>query len=157
MEVCSICTKQRTRVIGGPIYEDNLFYAHHVYNEKGPAFLGYVRLETKRHVPSYAELTSDEARAIGLLTTRLSQALKACVGADHVYVFFYGDHVPHLHLHIFARYPGTPEIYWREHVDEWPNSPKGGSDEVIALSQRLRSFLIDQAPQNPLQPKQAMY
>lgn len=144
METCPICTKHQNQseIIGGPVYEDDLVYAHHVFNKKEPTFLGYVRAETKRHVPSFAELTTAEAQAIGLLTTRLSGALKECVGADHVYVFFYGDHVPHLHLHIFARYPGTPEEYWRERVDEWSDSPKGGADEVAALSQRLRSFLM---------------
>jgi hypothetical protein len=46
-------------------------------------------------------------------------------------------------LHIWARYPGTPEEYWRERVDEWSGSPKGGKDEVVALSQRLRAFLAE--------------
>lgn len=143
MEACPICSKQQGQVVGGVIYEDNLVYTHHVYNKEEPTFLGYVRLETKRHVPSFAELTNAEAQEIGSLTSRLSRALKACTGADHVYVFFYGDHVPHLHLHIWARYPGTPEEYWREHVDEWSGSPKGSRDEVGALSQRLRTFLAE--------------
>jgi len=143
MEACPICSKQQGQVVGGVVYEDELVYTHHIYIDKEPTFLGYVRLETKRHVPSFAELTPAEAQAIGSLTARLSRALKACTGADHVYVFFYGDHVPHLHLHIWARYPGTPEEYWRERVDEWSGSPKGGKDEVVALSQRLRAFLAE--------------
>lgn len=131
---------------GGPIYEDELVYAHHVVarNEE-QSFLGYVRAETKRHVPSFAELTLAEAEAIGRLITRLSRAIKDCTEADHVYVFFYGDHVPHLHLHIFARYPGTPEEYWRERVDEWSGSPKGAAGEVTALCDRLRGSLARQA------------
>lgn len=140
---CPICAKQRGDVVGGPIYQDDLVYAHHVYNAKEPSFLGYVRAETKRHAPSFAELTLEEAQAIGLLVTRLSRALKACAGADHVYAFFYGDHVPHLHIHVFARYPGTPEEFWRERVDEWERSPKGGADEVAALAQRLRAYLAN--------------
>jgi diadenosine tetraphosphate (Ap4A) HIT family hydrolase len=145
MEECPICAKQQGSVIGGPVYEDDLLYAHHVANDEGSTFLGYVRAETKRHVPSYAELTQAEAQALGLLITRLSRALKNCTGADHVYVFFYGDHVPHLHLHIFARYPGTPEEYWRERVGEWPGSAKGGTEEIAALCDRLRSSLASQA------------
>jgi histidine triad (HIT) family protein len=145
VEACPICAKHLGPVTGGPIYEDDLVYAHHVHNDQGKTFLGYVRLETKRHVPSYAELTAAEAQAIGLLTRNLSRALKCSTGADHVYVFFYGDHVPHLHLHIFARYSGTPEEYWRERVDEWPGSPKGGADEIAALCDRLRSSLASNA------------
>jgi histidine triad (HIT) family protein len=141
MDECPICAKHKGPVVGGPVYDDDLLYAHHVYNSQEPSFLGYVRLETKRHVPSFAELTAAEAQAVGLLTARLSCALKDSAGADHVYVFFYGDHVPHLHLHVFARYPGTPEEYWRQRVDEWPGSPKGGADEVATFCDRLRSAL----------------
>ncbi len=142
-EQCPICEKQQGEVIGGPVYQDELVYAHHVYNNDGPTYLGYVRVETRRHAPSFAELTPAEAQAVGLLITRLSRAIKECAGADHVYAFFYGDHVPHLHVHVFARYPGTPEEYWRERVDEWSQSPKGGTDEVTALAQRLRQYLAD--------------
>jgi len=137
---CPICAKQQGEVLGGPIYQDELVYAHHVFNKEGPTFLGYVRAETRRHVASFAELTPHEAQAVGLLIARLSKAIKACTGADHVYAFFYGDHVPHLHVHVFARYPGTPEEYWRERVDEWSQSPKGGAEEVAALAQRLREY-----------------
>lgn len=144
-EDCPICAKQQGAVVGGPIYQDDLVYAHHVYTTNGPTFLGYVRAETKRHAPSFAELTPEEAQAIGLLVARLSRALKECAGADHVYAFFYGDHVPHLHIHVFARYPGTPQEYWRERVDEWPRSPKGGEAEVASLAERLRVYLTDGA------------
>ena len=145
MDNCPICVKQQGSVTGGPIYGDELIFAHHVCGDREDNFLGYVRLETRRHVPSFAELTPVEAQTVGMLTSRLSRALKQCTGADHVYVFFYGDHVPHLHLHIFARYPGTPEEFWRERVDEWSGSPKGGPAEVAALCERLRSALAAQA------------
>ncbi|HEX6541591.1 MAG TPA: HIT family protein [Ktedonobacterales bacterium] len=145
-EECPICAKQQSGdVVGGPIYQDDLVFAHHVFNTKEPTFLGYVRAETKRHVPSFAELTPAEAQAIGMLISRLSRALKECAGADHVYAFFYGDHVAHLHVHVFARYPGTPEEFWRERVDEWSQSPKGGVEEVAALAQRMRAYLADGA------------
>ena len=145
---CPICAKQQGAagtVVGGPIYADDLLYVHHAYMPDKPTFLGFVRLETRRHVPSFAELTPDEAQAIGLMEHRLSRALKECAGADHAYAFFYGDHVPHLHILIWARYPGTPREYWRERVDEWSGSPLGGAEEVAALSQRLRDYLNNQA------------
>jgi histidine triad (HIT) family protein len=143
---CPICAKHQgaDAVVGGPVYEDAMLYAHHVANAQGPTFLGHVRAETRRHIPSFAELTQAEAQALGELIARLSHALKDCTGADHVYVFFYGDHVPHLHLHIFARYPGTPEAYWRERVGEWSGSPTGGAEEIAALCERLRTSLAHQ-------------
>lgn len=145
INACPICAKQQGEVVGGPVYEDELIYAYHVYSSDRPNFLGYVRVETKRHVPSFAELTPAEAQSVGMVISRMSQAIKQCAGADHVYAFFYGDHVPHLHVHVFARYPGTPEEFWRERVDEWPQSPKGGADEVAALCQRMRAYLAETA------------
>src|SRR5690242_20347787 len=143
MEACSICAKHKGSVMGGPIYEDDLVYAHHVYSDQGKTFLGYVRAETKRHVPSFAELTVAEAQAIGLLITRLSSALKACTGAEKVYAVFYGEVTPHLHIHLTARYPGTPAEYLRWNIEDWPATPRGNVHEIAALCQRLRSIVAN--------------
>ena len=32
VENCPICAKQQGEVVGGPVYQDDLVYAHHVYN-----------------------------------------------------------------------------------------------------------------------------
>lgn len=142
MEECPICAKHNGSVVGDPIYQDDLVYARHAFDEdEEKTYLGYVRIETQRHVPSFAELTAAEAQAVGLLVTRLSRALKDGAGADHVYAYFYGDRIPHLHVLLFARYPGTPKEYWRDRMDEWEGSPKGGANEVAAFSDRLRSSL----------------
>jgi hypothetical protein len=42
---------------------------------------------------------------------RLSKALKTCTGAEKVYVEAYYEVVPHLHLLLTARYPGTPQMF----------------------------------------------
>jgi histidine triad (HIT) family protein len=141
MDACPICAKHKGSVVGDPLYQDDLVYAHHAYEDQGESYLGYLRVETQRHVPSFAELTAAEAQAVGLLVTRLSRALKDCAGADHVYVYYYGDRTPHLHVLLFARYPGTPEEYWRDRLYEWSGSPKGGAAEVAVLSDRLRSSM----------------
>ncbi len=144
---CFICRKHRGEIVvpGGAIYEDDLLYASHIGNvqpqEEQPIYLGYLMAETKRHSPDLAGLTNIEAQAIGLLITRLSRALKATEGAEHIYAFVLGDHVPHLHVHIVPRYPGAPREYWGIHVDEWPGAPRGGLQEVIALCERIRTYL----------------
>jgi diadenosine tetraphosphate (Ap4A) HIT family hydrolase len=97
--------------------------------------------ELKRHAPGLADQTDEEARALGMLVAHLSQALKASEGAEHVYALVLGDHVPHLHVHVVARYPGAPREYWGLHVDEWPNAPQGGPEEIEAVCQRLRQAL----------------
>ncbi len=126
---------------GGTIYEDELVYASHYSHDEMPVYLGYLVVQTKRHAPTFADLTDCEAKAVGLLITRLSQALKACVGAERSYVVFFGEVVPHLHVLVTARYPNTPPEYWRTNIYEWPDAPKGGPEEITALCNRLRAYL----------------
>ncbi|TFV34090.1 hypothetical protein E4K10_44375 [Streptomyces sp. T1317-0309] len=49
-----------------------------------------------------------------------------------------GDNVPHLHVHLLPRYPGTPHEYWWQRVDEWPDAPRGGHSKAAAMVERLR-------------------
>jgi diadenosine tetraphosphate (Ap4A) HIT family hydrolase len=58
-----------------------------------------------------------------------------------VYAFVLGDHVPHLHIHLVPRYPGAPPQYYGVQVDEWPEAPRGGPNEIKALCGRLRAQL----------------
>jgi diadenosine tetraphosphate (Ap4A) HIT family hydrolase len=141
---CFVCRKHRGQeaVPGGPIYEDDLLYASHKAAPPGErTYLGWCFVEPRRHAPGLADLTDQEAQAIGWLVTRLSRALKAELGAEHVYAFVLGDHVPHLHVHLIARHPGAPEEYWGVRVDEWPKAPQGDGAEIAVLVARLRTKL----------------
>jgi diadenosine tetraphosphate (Ap4A) HIT family hydrolase len=141
---CFICQKHRGKIAipGGAIYEDHLVYAGHAFSEQGStAYSGYLIAELKRHAPGLAEQTNEEAQALGLLVARLSRALKASEGAEHVYLFVIGHHVPHLHLHLVPRYPGTPHTYWGAQINEWPDAPRGDATEIAALCERLRKWL----------------
>ncbi len=142
---CMICRKHRglVSIPGGAIYEDLLVYAGHAQIRDGQAdaYLGYLMLEPKRHAPGLADLTDEEAQALGLLEARLSRALIASEGGEHVYALVLGDRVPHVHIHLVPRYPGAPQEYWGVHVDEWPEAPRGGPAEIEALCTRLRDHL----------------
>jgi len=143
VENCWICNLQQGRapVPGGAIYEDDLVYAHHAHFGEGPDYLGDLVMETKRHTPDFASLTPAEAQAAGSLIARLSSALKACTGAEKVYVTFYGEATSHLHVFLTARYPGAPAEYLRWNAKDWPDAPRGDEGEIAALSQRLRDAL----------------
>ena len=145
MNACIFCDIQqgRTPLTGGPIYEDDLVFAQHAHFDDGPNYLGSLVIETRRHTPDFADLTPTEAQATGLLIARLSHALKVCTGAEKVYVEFYGEVTPHLHVFLTARYPGTPAEYLRWNVENWPDAPRGGVEEITALCQRLRAALED--------------
>jgi|SRR5258706_4978500 len=141
---CFVCRKHRGEIVipGGAIYEDDVLYVGHLYLQEGQnTYLGYLMVEPKRHAPGLADLTDTEAQAIGLMVTRLSRALKVSEGAEHIYEWVLGHHVPHLHIHIVPRYPGTPDEYWGTRTDEWPDAPHGGPEEIAALCARLRSYL----------------
>lgn len=136
---------------GGAIYEDELVLAHHVYDESdgdGNAhYLGALMLQTKRHA-TLAELTDDEARAIGWLAAHLGRALIICARAEKVYAYSFGEAYDHLHLFVVARYPGAPAEYVRLRAREWPGAPRGGTRDIAALSDWLRATL-DSAMEQP--------
>jgi histidine triad (HIT) family protein len=142
---CFVCRKHRGEIAipGGAIFEDEVLYVGHVQlpEDAAGAYLGHLMVEPKRHAPGLADLTDTEAQALGLMVARLSRALKVSEGAEHVYAFVLGDHVAHLHIHVVPRYPGAPREYWGVRVDEWPDAPRGGADEVTELCTRLQATL----------------
>lgn len=142
---CFICRKHRGefRLPGGAIAQDDMVYVGHAQIRPGQAdaYLGYLMVEPKRHVPGLDDLRDDEARALGSWMARLSRALVATEGADHVYAFVLGDAVAHVHVHVVARYPGAPAEYRGTRVDEWPEAPRGGPAEIEAVCARLRDWL----------------
>ncbi len=117
---CLVCSKHRgeTAIPSGVIFENELIYISHArrHNEGNDQYLGYVFVEPKRHVPKLADLTEEEARAVGLYTSRVAKALMCTEGVEHVYAFVRGDCVPR--VHVLGRYPGAPREHHGLRVDE---------------------------------------
>ena len=59
-------------------------------------------------------------------------------GAEHVYSAVIGHAVPHLHVHLLPRYPGTPREFWWQRLDEWPDAERGDIARIADLVDRLR-------------------
>jgi histidine triad (HIT) family protein len=147
---CFVCRKHRDRgplLPGGPVAEDELVLVSHgatpetLGREGTTAYLGHLFVEPLRHAPGLADLTDAEAQRMGRWCTRTSQALRDVAGAEHVYAAVYGDGVPHLHVHLLARFPGTPREFWGLDVDRWPQARRGGTAEIVALVGELRGYL----------------
>ncbi|QDQ15510.1 HIT family protein [Streptomyces spectabilis] len=147
---CVVCATHRgdALVPGGPVGEDDLVVVSHLSppppdgpGRSGVVYLGHLLVEPRRHAAGLADLTNGEAQRVGLWCARAARALREAGGAEHVYAAVIGDNVPHLHVHLLPRYPGTPRAYWWHRVDEWPDAPRGGASEVAALVRRLRSAL----------------
>lgn len=118
---CFVCRKHRNRgplMPGGPVAEDDLVLVSHIATPDAlgrdgtTAYLGHLFVEPRRHAPGLADLTDAEARSVGWWCTRASRALRDVAQAEHVYAQVIGDGVPHLHVHLLPRYPGTPREYW---------------------------------------------
>lgn len=142
---CLVCRKQRgeVSVFGGVIYEDPLIYISHaqLWGEEKEHYLGHVLVEPKRHVAEVADLTEQEAQAIGVYTSRVAKALLIAEQMEHIYIFVFGDGASHVHYHVIGRRPGAPREYWGTKVDEWPEAPKGAEAEIAQVARRLRDFL----------------
>lgn len=132
-------TRDVAAVPGGPIFEDaDLLVKHLPPDETGRAYLGYLILETRRHARDLGDLTDSEAQKVGLWMMRISRDLRTVLGADHVYAFVLGDHVPQFHVHIVARHPGTPAEYYGVRIADWPGAPRGDEAAIADLVAKLR-------------------
>jgi histidine triad (HIT) family protein len=140
---CFVCAKHADPAFA-PILSDEFAHVSHLplttpAGRAADAYLGYLMVEPRRHVPELGDLTLEEAASFGRLAARASAALTAGEGAEHVYAAVIGHGVAHLHMHLIPRYPGTPREYWWTRVDEWPDAPRGGEDAIAAVSDRLRA------------------
>ncbi len=141
---CFICEKhqQGDEAQGGVLFEDKLVYVGHIHAVNGPAaYRGYLMVEPKRHAPGLGDLTDEEAEAVGRMTNRVARLQREMLGAEHVYSFVYGDGVPHLHVHLAPRYPGTPTDYWGHRLQRWPDAPMVDPDQMRTLVAELRDAL----------------
>jgi diadenosine tetraphosphate (Ap4A) HIT family hydrolase len=145
---CLVCRKHQGLEVlwGDVIFENELIYISHaqLFGEETDHYLGHIMIETKQHTPGLGDLTQEEAEAIGWYTSLVAKALVNTEGAEHVYSFVIGHHVPHLHAHVIARYPGAPREYWGTRVDDWPDAPRGGEAEIGHVAERVREFLADE-------------
>ncbi|KFN01195.1 HIT domain protein [Bacillus clarus] len=148
---CFICQKHKGNIAvpGGAIYEDELVYVGHVRWEEEKTYLGYVMIDIKRHVPGLVELTEEEAKAFGLITSRVSKALKECEDAEHIYTFVSGNGVPHMRMHIIPRYPNTPKEFWSPtKIASWKGAPYGNGEQIEKLCERIRKYMVNEYAYN---------
>ena len=61
---------------------------------------GFAYLEPKRHISYIHELDGDEATSFGPTLAKCTRALREATSTDVVYIYVFGDGVPHLHLHL---------------------------------------------------------
>jgi diadenosine tetraphosphate (Ap4A) HIT family hydrolase len=152
---CEILAGKRTSP-GGVIYEDDYW---HVDSMVPPVFwLGFLIVKLKRHCEHLAELTPEEAAALGPVVQAACQALSEVLKPAKVYVCSFGDGVKHIHLWVLPRPPEMRSgIHWvvfhldvrsfftrRLGVKRWLCSGK----EVEELADKVRRRMCHQLPRH---------
>ncbi|HEV2636664.1 MAG TPA: HIT family protein [Actinocrinis sp.] len=105
---CYACDRETDLVVLRrlPVREDIAHDEHwRVVHATGSALPGWLVLVPRRHVTTIAELTDDEAQALGSWQVRVSRALHAVTGCEKTYVaqFAEAEGYSHLHFHIVPR------------------------------------------------------
>ncbi|GIN70850.1 HIT family protein [Bacillus sp. J14TS2] len=144
MKECFICNKHDGNIetSGVMIYENEYVYVGHIDRNENSNYLGHIMIDLKRHAPTLGDMNMEEAKAFGMIIARVSKALLESENAEHIYSYVMGDAVPHLHMHLVARYPNTPKEYWGPNaVYDWEDAPMGDNNDVIELCSRIKRYL----------------
>jgi diadenosine tetraphosphate (Ap4A) HIT family hydrolase len=115
---------------------------------------GFAYLEPKRHVSHVTDLDGAEAATFGSVLARCSRALREVTGAEVVYVYIFGDGIPHLHAHLAPHRKGdalNDQMIRGEIVEEklpsgftnffskqFPALPR---EDLLAIANRVRQRL----------------
>jgi diadenosine tetraphosphate (Ap4A) HIT family hydrolase len=133
------------------VWEDELWRLTVSLDSEVP---GFAYLEPKRHVPYITDLDDAEAASFGSVLARCTQSLREATGAEVVYVYIFGDGIPHLHVHLAPHRKGdalNDQMIRGEIVEE--KLPSGATqffskefsalprDELLAVAERVRHRL----------------
>ena len=108
MPACNVCAEVEGRLSppGGPIYDDGYWLvSHHTGPYTDP---GELIVKLRRHCESLAELTTEEAAALGPVLRSAVAAIERVVKPERVYVASYGERVRHLHFFLLPRTTALP-------------------------------------------------
>ena len=107
-ERCSMCEEVAGRIVppGGVVYRNEWWeVGHHPGQETDP---GELIVKLRRHAESLAELTSEEAAAMGPVLRAAVAAVERVVRPERVYVASYGERLRHVHFFLLPRTTSLP-------------------------------------------------
>jgi diadenosine tetraphosphate (Ap4A) HIT family hydrolase len=105
---CSACDEIAGAVSapGGVIHSDGLwFVSHHTGPYTDP---GELIVKTHRHCESLAELTGEEADALGPVLHAAVGALEQVVAAERIYAVSFNERIRHVHFLLLPRTAAMP-------------------------------------------------
>ena len=107
-ERCSMCEEVAGQTVppGGVVYRNEWWeVGHHPGPETDP---GELIVKLRRHAESLAELTSEEAAAMGPVLRAAVAAVERVVRPERVYVASYGERLRHVHFFLLPRTTSLP-------------------------------------------------
>ncbi|MEV0397697.1 HIT family protein [Polymorphospora rubra] len=118
----------------------------------GTAVAGWLVLVPRRHVVTIADLTDEEAAALGTWQIRLSRALHTVTGCAKTYVAQFAEVAgfEHVHFHVVPRAHGLPHQFQGPRIFGLlgnPDQPCVTPAEVARISAALHAYL-----HHPLSP-----
>lgn len=102
---------------------------------------GFSHLEPRRHIPFLQDLDGEEAATVGDALAHSTRVLKRATGADKVYVYVFGDRVPHLHFNLAPHHEGGPLVGGRGLLE--PSAPDATLAEHRAASAAIDAAFLD--------------
>lgn len=119
------------------VWEDDLWRLSLIVG--GSPVRGFSHLEPKRHIPYLSELDGPEAETLGTTLARATSALKRATAADLVYVYVFGERVPHLHFNLAPHVDGDALVGGPGLLR--PGAPDVAPEELVVLAERVRDSL----------------
>lgn len=105
------------------------------------AVTGFCYLEPRRHIPYITELDGTEAVEFGSVLANSARAIKTATNAKLVYIYVYGGHIPHLHVHLAPHIEGDIFVDDVVRSDVRPDETIMESEQSLQLSNKTREFL----------------
>jgi len=117
--------------------------SHRPVDPDGKGFLGYLFVETNRHVASWDGLTQNEAVEAARMAWAAAKAMREELSPEFVFSAIAGRRVSHFHQHVFVRHSGTPDqVDWMD-AGSWDGAPRATHGQIAALSRRLQTRMAD--------------
>jgi diadenosine tetraphosphate (Ap4A) HIT family hydrolase len=102
---------------------------------------GFCYLEPKRHIPNITDLDGREVTEFGSVMALVTNAIKNATDAKLVYVYIFGDHIPHLHVHLAPHKEGdvfVGDVIKSDAQKTLLEESLLNPEETLALTKRIR-------------------
>lgn len=136
---CSICSHEADQVFKRvEVWSDERW---RLTTSTYIAVRGLCYLEPKRHIEYITELDGAEAADFGRVMANVTNAIKSATGCSLVYVYIYGGHIPHLHVHLAPHTDG--DVFFDDLVKPGAqvSDERMRSEDVDAFADALRGKL----------------